>query len=82
MEIDKTSLDYARFLTHIRFAIERLINQNPIENRLLKSIKREYKEAYKVSLKVGKLIEETLNLPVAPDEIGYIAAHIAKLQNR
>lgn len=82
LEIDKTSLDYARFLTHIRFAIERLINQNPIENRLLKSIKREYKEAYKVSLKVGKLIEETLNLPVAPDEIGYIAAHIAKLQNR
>lgn len=82
LEIDKTSLDYARFLTHIRFTIERLINRNPIENRLLKSIKREYKEEYKVALKVGMLIEESLKLPVVPDEIGYIAAHIAKLHNR
>ncbi len=82
LEIDKTSLDYARFVTHIRFAVERLIKGTPIENKLLKSIKREYKEAYRVAKKVGALIEESIGQKVVPDEVGYIAVHIEKLRGR
>ncbi len=40
IEIDKSSLDYARFLTHIRFAIERILNNTPIKNELLTAIKK------------------------------------------
>lgn len=80
LEVDKTSLDYARFVTHVRFAVERMINGTPFENKLLKSIKREYKEAYKVAKKVAALIEESIGQKVVPDEIGYIAVHVEKLR--
>lgn len=82
LEIDKTSLDYARFVTHIRFTVERLIKSAPIKNKLLKSIKREYKEAYGVAKKVAALIEESIGEAVVPDEVGYIAVHIEKLRGR
>ncbi|MDZ7542562.1 PRD domain-containing protein, partial [Clostridium perfringens] len=35
IKINKRSLDYARFLTHIRFAIERIITNSPIKNDLI-----------------------------------------------
>ncbi len=51
IEIDKSSLDYARFLTHIRFAIERILNNTPIKNELLTAIKSQYKVSYKLAKK-------------------------------
>ncbi|WP_240985644.1 PRD domain-containing protein [Acididesulfobacillus acetoxydans] len=81
LEIDKTSLDYARFVTHIRFTVERLLKGALIKNRLLKSIKREYKESYAIAKKVAVLLEETIGKKVVPDEVGYIAVHIEKLRD-
>lgn len=81
IEIDTTSLDYARFLIHIRFAIERIMNNCQIRNELLGAIKRTLKLSYKLSKKVATLIEEDLNLKVKDDEIGYIAMHIERFKN-
>lgn len=81
IEIDTTSLDYARFLIHIRFAIERIMNNCQIKNELLSAIKRTLKLSYKLSKKVATLIEEDLNLKVKDDEIGYIAMHIERFKN-
>ncbi|KLU61583.1 PtsGHI operon antiterminator [Peptococcaceae bacterium CEB3] len=81
LEIDKTSLDYARFVTHIRFTVERLLKGSIIKNRLLRSIKREYKESYAIAKKVAVLLEETMGKKVVPDEVGYIAVHIEKLRD-
>ncbi|MCY6356524.1 glucose PTS transporter transcription antiterminator GlcT [Clostridium sp. ZS2-4] len=79
--IDRQSLDYARFLTHIRFAIERILSDNPIKNELLSAIKKQYKQSYKLAKKVAKIIERDLNIEVVEDEIGYICIHIEKLKN-
>lgn len=76
--IDHKTLDYARFLTHIRFTIERIINHNPIRNELLTSIKRKYKRSYKTAKKAAELIENELHLKVPEDEVGYIAIHIER----
>jgi transcriptional antiterminator len=81
IEIDTTSLDYARFLIHIRFAIERIMNKCQIRNELLGEIKRKLKASYKLSKKIASLIEEDLNLKVTDDEIGYIAMHIERFKN-
>jgi transcriptional antiterminator len=81
MTVDKNSLDYARFVIHIRFAIERLINNIPIKNVLLKTIKERYKKSYKLAQKVCKFIESELDVAVSEDEVGYIAVYIEELKN-
>lgn len=80
IELDKSSLDYARFVVHLRFAIERIMNNSPIKNDLLSTIKRKYKASYKLAQKAAKIIENSLQLKVAADEIGYIAIHVEKLR--
>ena len=80
VEIDRQSLDYARFLTHIRFAIERILNNNPIKNDLISAIKKQYKDSYKVARKAAKIIENQLCIEVVEDEIAYLAIHIERLK--
>jgi len=81
IEIDTTSLDYARFLIHIRFTIERIMNKVQIKNEMLGAIKQTLNLSYELSKKVASLIEEDLDLKVADDEIGYIAMHIERFKN-
>lgn len=79
--VDRQSISYARFVTHLRFAIERIINKNPIKNALLGTIRREYPESYKLAEEICTLIERQLQIEVVEDEVGYIALHIEKLKS-
>lgn len=81
INIDKKSLDYARFLTHIRFAIERIINKMPIKNDLLTAIKNQYSVSYKTAEKVGTIIEDDLSIYIPKEEVAYIAIHIEKFKH-
>lgn len=78
--IDKDSLDYARLVTHLRFALERAQNNIPIENLLLTSIKRKFKDSYKLSIKVSEKIKKDFNIVLSKDEIGYLAIHLQNLK--
>lgn len=81
ISVDRQSLDYARFLTHLRFAIERIISNNPIKNELLYSIKRKFKKSYEIAKKAAKIIENELFVKVVDDEIGYIAIYIERFKS-
>lgn len=81
LEIDRKSIDYARFITHLRFAIERITQNIPIKNDLLSSIKKMYKSSYKMAKKVVQLLEDETQLKVTEAETGYIAMHIERLKN-
>lgn len=81
IEIDRSSLDYARFIIHVQFAIKRLISNSPIKNGLLETIRSQYSESYNVAKKAASIIEDELGIKVVPDEIGYIAIHIEKLRS-
>ncbi|HBF39931.1 MAG TPA: transcription antiterminator BglG [Firmicutes bacterium] len=81
LEIDRKSIDYARFITHLRFAIERITQHIPIKNDLLSAIKKMYKTSFKLAKKVAELLEDETGLKVTETEIGYIAMHIERLKN-
>lgn len=81
IDIDRTSLDYARFITHIRFAIERIMIGKPVKNELLVPIKRKFKESYALARRAAEIISDGLDKPVDEDEIGYLAIHIQKLKS-
>lgn len=81
VEIDRKSIDYARFITHIRFAVERIINKVPIRNDLLASIRKMYKGSYKLAKKLAQFLENEVHIRVSDEEIGYIAMHVERLRN-
>lgn len=80
IKIDKKSLDYARFCTHIKFAIQRIMVNYNYKNELLKSIKRIYKDSYKISKEISKIIETNLKIKITEDEIASLAIHIERFR--
>lgn len=78
--IDRQSLDYTRFLIHIRFAIERVMSNKKIENDLKDIIKEKYKLSYNISKDVAKIIGNTLDCEVCENEVAYITMHIERFR--
>ena len=81
IQIDRKSLDYARFLTHIRFAIERVITNKPIKNDLVDIIKNKYKISYEIAEESRNIICKVLDIKrISEDEIAYLAMHIERFR--
>ena len=81
INLDKKSLDYARFLTHIKFALQRILENRPSTNVLKQMIKEGYKESYRISEKLAIIIEQELKLKVSEDEITFLAIHIERFRS-
>lgn len=80
IEINRKSLDYARFVTHIRFALERIMQNIQLPNELTDVIKKKYKKSYKTAEEIGKILEKQLEKEVSKDEVAYIAMHIERFR--
>jgi len=78
--IDKTSLDYARFLTHLKFAIKRILVGISIKNDFIAEIKSKYKLSYNIANGVEKILTERLEKEVTVDETAYLAMHIERFR--
>ena len=82
IELDEQSLNYERFITHLRFFFKRLNNKtqyrNENEDFLLQQVKEKYKDAYKCMLK----IEKYLNIELSHEEQLYLTLHIKRIVNR
>lgn len=79
-KIDKRSLDYARFLSHVRFTIERVLTDTVLKNDLTEIIKKSYPISYEIAEGASKIIEETLDKKVYDDEVAYIAMHVERFR--
>lgn len=80
IEIDRKSLDYARFLTHIKFAIQRIMENININNELTKIIKSSYKESFSIAEEVAEIIEDELGIKVMEDEVTFLTIHIERFR--
>lgn len=79
-KIDKRSLDYARFLSHVMFTIERVLTDTVLKNDLTEIIKKSYPISYEIAEGASKIIEETLDKKVCDDEVAYIAMHVERFR--
>ncbi len=61
---------------HIDFAVKRIKQNFVIENPLLEEIEILYPTEYAVALEGKKILENRLNMSIAPEEAGYIALHL------
>lgn len=83
IEVDKTSIDYARLLTHLRFAIERAETKKMLgENHPLSGLLRtEYPVCYNLSWKLVKIMQNELRVEIPESEVSYLTLHIQRIVN-
>jgi beta-glucoside operon transcriptional antiterminator len=83
MEFDESTLNYYRFITHLKFFAHRLVKgthyNNNDEDDLLNVIKNKYSEAYKCSEKIRKFVEKQYRYELTDEEILYLTIHIERV---
>lgn len=83
MDLDETSLNYQRFVTHLRFLAQRIIggemlnSENPEFNQLISQM---YPEEYACSLKLKDYIQVTYHHDMTEEETAYLAVHIKRIR--
>ncbi|WP_420491310.1 glucose PTS transporter transcription antiterminator GlcT [Neobacillus drentensis] len=82
--IDKESIDYMRLVRHLRFAIERVIKAEKVEEpeKIANLLKVEYPVCYNLSWKLIKVMQQTLKMKVFDAEAVYLTMHLQRLQNK
>ncbi|WP_244834393.1 PRD domain-containing protein [Clostridium sp. BJN0001] len=83
-DFDTASLNYNRFITHLKFFGHRVFSKKvnekeQIKNNILDIIKEKYTNPYLCALKIKQFIEEKYNYYLDDDEILYLTIHIANL---
>ena len=73
-------VEYARLVSHLRYALDRIENDKIPKNVMLESIKTSMSEEFKISEKVCKFISQKLSKEICEDEVGYITMHIYRLR--
>lgn len=83
IQFDETSLNYYRFITHLKFFAHRLVKGNHYKNEndddLLTVIKNKYPEAYKCSEKIRKFVEKQHRYELTDEEMLYLTIHIERV---
>ncbi|PKG22748.1 BglG family transcription antiterminator LicT [Niallia nealsonii] len=85
MEFDEDSLNYFRFLTHLKFFAQRLYSNTYIEDDdpfLYELVKQKHKEAFECTEKINEYIEKQFNYNLTDNEKLYLAIHIQRVVNR
>ena len=67
---------------HIQNLLERIMNGTTVSNVYLKEIKKSYPLIFEMSIFVGRIIENKLNVQIQEDELGYLAIHIGAAYDR
>lgn len=83
IDLDEESLDYYRFITHLKFFAQRLFNEKTHENNkdseLFNIVKEKYSSSYECIKKVSKFIEDKYSYELTNEEQLYLIIHIERL---
>lgn len=80
--LDESSLHYERFMTHIKFLIQRIYRKELLssEDRELSLLmQRKYPREYQCSLKVAEYIMQATGSRLSEEEIMYLPVHIRRV---
>ncbi len=86
MDLDEDSINYERFLTHLRFFALRFIRKERFQDNsddfLYEQVKRKYLQAFQCSQKIAMFVEKKYNWKITTDEIIYLTLHIHRVTQR
>lgn len=84
IQIDRESIHYLRLVRHLRYTIERITNNEFIEEpeKIANLLKTEYPVCYNLAWKLIKIMQQTLNTSVYDGEVVYLTMHLQRLNNK
>lgn len=85
MEFQEESLDYYRLVTHLKFFVQRMMQdreqQVPDKDvQLVELVKNNYKESYECANRIGKYIQLEFGYKVTEEEKLYLTIHIERIR--
>lgn len=81
-QLDEDSLDYQRFVTHLLFFAQRVIEQKFLEVKsdcLVDTIKKEYPQEYKCARKIADFVSREYDIEIGDEETTFLAVHIIRV---
>ena len=82
VKLDKESLNYSRFITHLQFFLQRVIEGKVADSKnsfILTQVESQYPEKVNCARSIKNYVEKLLNIEVGDDEILYLAMHIIRV---
>ena len=82
VEMDENSLSYERFVTHLKFFLERILSGRTYEEgyyELNDMVKDNFPESYRCALRIQTYIKARLQYEVCEEELTYLAVHIQNI---
>lgn len=85
VELDESSLSYERFVTHLKFFIQRAVQGETYESddiEFNQSIQKKYPLNYECALKLRDYVVKKLGYEVSEEELTYLTVHITRVIRR
>lgn len=82
IEFDELSLNYERFVTHLKLLVQRIMKKEQfdvLDMEFNNTIKNMYPKEYRCSQMVAEYLQEHLKSPIMEEEISLLAIHIRRL---
>lgn len=84
IELDEESLSYYRFLTHLKFFAQRVVQGSPVDDRdrdhtLHDLVRVQYPEAYACAEKIADYTRKIYKRNLSKEEILYMTIHIERI---
>ena len=82
LEMDENSLHYERFVTHLKFLLQRVYRKEMLQDEdieMAEMIRRKYPKEFSCSKKVADYIEKEIGCKLSEEEKMYLAIHIRRV---
>lgn len=83
ISLNKSSINYSRFVTHIRYFMNRQLNNTSFvseqSNELYTIIQEQYPKSYACSLMIREMLKNDYQMNISDDEMVYLIIHIERI---
>ena len=82
VELDEYSLHYERFITHLKFFVQRVFSGTEVDEddkSFLLTLKEQYKNEYQCALKIRDYMRKEYGQELTEDELVYLTVHIKRV---
>ncbi len=83
ISLDEDSLNYYRFITHLKFFTQRLVTEklysDDQDDELFLLVKKKYPETYRCTEKIRRYIQTEYNYNLTNEELLYFTVHLERL---
>ncbi|OOC62202.1 BglG family transcription antiterminator [Paenibacillus ihbetae] len=80
IRFDRGSMDYVRLLMHLRFSVDRILNQDVnVDNPFAEQIRTKFADEYELAKELAAMMERELGKKVPEAEVCFLAMHLYRL---